>query len=119
VPRHTISFVIICDDPDAPGSEWSHWVLFNVAASVNELPEGASKKNLLPPGSIVGRNDFKITGYGGPCPPSGLHRYFFKLYALDCKLKLNTGATKQEVLLAIRKHVLGMAFIMGKYRRVR
>ena len=90
--RGTKSFALISDDPDAPVGTWVHWVMWNIPADVRELSENAEPKGDLPNGSKQGMSDFKRPGYGGPCPPSGTHRYYFKIYALDTKLDL-AGST--------------------------
>jgi Raf kinase inhibitor-like YbhB/YbcL family protein len=117
-PAGTQSFALIADDPDAPAGTWTHWVLFDLPASTTGLPEGVSQSDELPGGGRQGQNDFRKTGYGGPCPPPGKpHRYFFKLYALDQKLNLKPGSSKQELEQAMHGHILGKAELMGKYRR--
>jgi Raf kinase inhibitor-like YbhB/YbcL family protein len=118
LPAGTQSLALIADDPDAPVGTWTHWVLFDLPAQTASLPEGVPKVDELSTGGRQGRNDFRKIGYGGPCPPPGKpHRYFFKLYALDKKLDLKPGASKQDVELAIRGHILGQAELMGKYQR--
>ncbi len=113
-PKNTKTFALICDDPDAPAGTWVHWVLFNVPPTVTQLPENASGSG------TEGRNDFRKTGYGGPCPPPGKpHRYFFKLYALDASLALKAGATKADVERAMQGHVLAQAQLMGTFGRNR
>jgi len=117
-PANTQSMALIMDDPDAPGSTWVHWVLYDLPANTRELPEGVAKQEQLSSGARQGRNDFEKTGYGGPCPPPGKpHRYFFKLYALDNKLNLKSGATKVELERAMKRHVLAQAELIGKYGR--
>jgi len=117
-PSGVKSFAVIADDPDAPVGTWVHWVVFDVAATTTELPEGLPKSQFLPGGAKQGLNDFKHLGYGGPCPPPGKpHRYFFKLYALDSVLDLKPGATKKEVERAIEKHILAQGELMGLYKR--
>ncbi len=117
-PASAQAFALIMDDPDAPVGTWVHWVLYNLPASTKELPEGVEKTEQLPNGALQGRNDFRKIGYGGPCPPAGKpHRYYFKLYALDRKLDLKTGATKAEVEAAMKGHILGQTQIMGRYGR--
>ncbi|HEU5261309.1 MAG TPA: YbhB/YbcL family Raf kinase inhibitor-like protein [Gemmatimonadales bacterium] len=119
-PRGTAAFAVIANDPDAPAGTWVHWVLYDLPGSAVQLPENVPKTDTLPDlgGAIQGRNDFRRTGYGGPCPPPGpAHRYFFKLYALDAHLKLGPGATKQEVEAAMKGHVLGTAQLVGTYAR--
>ncbi len=117
-PASAQAFALIMDDPDAPVGTWVHWVLYNLPASTKELPEGVEKSEQLSNGALQGRNDFRKIGYGGPCPPPGKpHRYYFKLYALDRKLDLKTGATKAEVEAAMKGHILGQTQIMGRYGR--
>jgi Raf kinase inhibitor-like YbhB/YbcL family protein len=117
-PSGTKSFALICDDPDAPAGTWVHWVLYDVPGTAGQLPEAVDTKPTLADGSRQGTNDFKRTGYGGPCPPRGApHRYFFKLYALDSALGLAPGATKAQVLKAMEGHVKGQAELMGRYGR--
>jgi Raf kinase inhibitor-like YbhB/YbcL family protein len=117
VPEGAKSLALICDDPDAPGKTWVHWVLFNLPPGTRELPEGVPAHARVSGGGVQGTNDFRKVGYGGPCPPSGTHRYIFKLYALDAALGLPAGATKAEVEGAIEGHVLGQATLTGKYSR--
>lgn len=116
-PAGTQSFALICDDPDAPGKTWVHWVLYDLPATSRELPESVPPTATLANGGVHGVNDFGNLGYGGPCPPSGTHRYFFKLYALDQKLGLKPGATKGELLTAMEGHILAVAELMGRYAR--
>ena len=116
-PAGTKSLALIVDDPDAPDPAaprmvWVHWVLYNLPADSQGLPEGVSA---LPPGTREGLNDWKRTGWGGPCPPVGRHRYFFKLYALDKVLPDLGHPTKSELLRAMEGHVLGEAVLMGTY----
>jgi len=99
-PKGTMSFALIMDDPDAPHKTWVHWVLYNIPPAVTEILEGN-----VPKGSTHGINDYEKTDYRGPCPPSGKHRYFFKLYALDQKLELEEGATKEETEQAMVGHI--------------
>lgn len=117
VPDRTQSLALICDDPDAPMGVWVHWVIFNLPADARELPEGVPPQKMLPNGAKQGLNDFRRIGYGGPCPPSGEHRYFFKLFALDAKLDLEAGAKKADLLKAMEGHILSESKLMGKYRR--
>ena len=117
-PPGTKSFALIVDDPDAPSGTWTHWLLFNVPPTVSSLPEGVSKIDELPGGERQGRNDFHKIGYNGPCPPPGKpHRYFFRLYALDGKLDLKPGASKQEIEQAMQSRIRNQAEWIGKYRR--
>jgi len=113
----TQSFALILEDPDAPGGNWVHWVIFNIPATQRSLPEEISTEANLPNGIIQGVTDFRKTGYGGPCPPSGVHRYYFKLYALDATLSLPARATRNDVLNAVKNHVLETAELMGTYSR--
>jgi Raf kinase inhibitor-like YbhB/YbcL family protein len=118
-PIGTKSLVLICDDPDAPGGTWVHWVLYDLPPEVRELPEGVPSQSTLSSGGVQGTNDFRKLGYGGPCPPRGTHRYFFKLYALDTVLNLQTGATKAQVEKAMQGHILTSAELIGRYARSR
>jgi len=118
VPEGTKSFALVCEDPDAPGGMWVHWVAYNIPASVRQLSEGVAKVEALPDGTHQGMNDFRRLGYGGPCPPRGTrHRYFFRLYALDESLALSPKADRGRLLEAMRGHVLGEAELMGTYAR--
>ena len=118
-PAGTGGFALIVDDPDAPAGTWVHWVLYNLPATVFELPENIAKVESLDlDGARQGRNDFRRPGYGGPCPPPGpAHRYFFKLYALAAPLTLKAGAQKRDVEAAMEGHVLATAQLMGTYGR--
>jgi len=117
VPETAKSLALICDDPDAPVGTWVHWVLFNMPASADGLPAGIPPDATLENGARHGTNDFRRLGYGGPCPPGGTHRYFFKLYALDRALDLESGITKARLLEAMKGHILAEAHLMGKYKR--
>jgi hypothetical protein len=116
-PAGTKSFALICDDPDAPMGTWVHWVIYDIPPTATMLAEGITRERDLPGGGTQGINDFRKIGYGGPCPPGGTHRYFFKLYALDTTLGLKPGITKDQLLKAMRGHILAEAQIMGTYRR--
>lgn len=116
-PQGVKSFALISDDPDAPVGTWVHWVMWNIPAEVNGLPEGVQPIKELPDGSKQGISDFHRPGYGGPCPPSGTHRYYFKIYALDTKLDLPDNSTKQSLLAAMKGHILAEGSLMGKYKR--
>ncbi len=118
-PTGTKSFALIADDPDAPIGTWVHWVLFNLPADVRELAENFPPKKNFENGAAHGKNDFGKYGYGGPCPPGGTHRYYFKLYALDDKLDLQPGCTKKDLLQTIKNHTLAESQLMGKYKRQR
>jgi len=117
VPDGTKSIALISDDPDAPMGTWVHWVLFNLPAETRKLEENIPPDKTLPNGARQGVNDSSRVGYGGPCPPSGTHRYFFKIYALDTKLDLAAGARKRELLKAMEGHILGQGQLIGKYKR--
>ncbi len=123
VPEGTRSLVLIVDDPDAPDPAaprmtWVHWVLYNIPPSATGLPEGVSPSD-LPPGTLQGLNDWKRTGYGGPCPPIGRHRYFHKLYALSEVLPDLGTPTKADLLRAMEGKVLERAELVGTYQRKR
>lgn len=118
VPEGTKSFALISDDPDAPMGTWVHWVLYDIPAEKRSLPEKIKKDKVLDDASKQGKTSFMSVGYGGPYPPPGApHRYFFKLYALDKKLNLLPGITKEELLEAMEGHIVGEAELMGKYKR--
>ncbi len=118
VPPQTQSFVLICDDPDAPTGTWVHWVLYNIPAAARELEQGVPAAEVLDDGSRQGLNDFQRFGYGGPCPPPGKrHRYIFTLYALDAPLVLSGPVRKEQVVAAMQPHVLDKATVTGTYKR--
>jgi len=117
LPTGTNSIALISDDPDAPVGTWVHWVLYNLPPDVRALPENIPPKKTLENGAVHGTNDFKRPGYGGPCPPGGTHRYFFKIYALDKKMDLAPGATKAQLVKAMEGHILDSGQLMGKYKR--
>ena len=117
-PANTQSFALIMDDPDAPAGTWVHWVLSDLPGDAKELPEQAPRQEQLASGARQGRNDFGKIGYSGPCPPPGKpHRYFFKLYAVDTKLNLKSGATKADLERAMKPHILAQAELIGRYGR--
>jgi hypothetical protein len=117
-PTGARSFALIADDPDAPRRTWVHWVLYDLPATTMELAEGVPTTEKLQNGAIQGKNDFGKTGYGGPCPPPGpAHHYHFKLYALSDQIRLKPGATKQQVLDAMKGHVIGQTELIGTYKR--
>lgn len=117
-PAQTKTLALICDDPDAPGGTWVHWVLFNVPADTRELGEGVPTKEILGTGAKQGKNDAGTIGYGGPAPPKGkAHRYFFKLYAMDTILDLPAGSTKDQLLAAMKGHIVADGQVMGRYQR--
>ena len=109
-PAATRSLALLMDDPDAPGRTFTHWLVWNIPASVRSLPAGAR-----PP--LEGTNDAGRLGYLGPCPPSGVHRYVFRLYALRAPLRLSRGASRAEFLAALRGRVLAVARLVGRYGR--
>jgi Raf kinase inhibitor-like YbhB/YbcL family protein len=113
-PPGTVTFALVVDDPDAPAGTWVHWVLFDVPATESAIPEGAT-----PRGARDGKNTWGRSGYGGPCPPSGTHRYFFKLYAVDRALGVPPGITAAGLARALQGHVLAEAVLMGRYARTR
>jgi Raf kinase inhibitor-like YbhB/YbcL family protein len=120
-PEGTKSFVLIVDDPDAPDPEapkmtWVHWVLYNIPPDAQGLAEAVLARD-LPPGTLQGRNDWGRTGYGGPCPPIGRHRYFHKFYALDTVLADFGTPTKKQLESAIEGHVLATAELIGTYQK--
>ena len=121
LPVGTKSLALVVEDPDAPDpdaprSTWVHWVLYDMPPDINILPEGSIAEKLEPK-IKQGLNDWKHVGYQGPCPPKGKHRYFFKLYALDTLLTLDAGASKKQVVDAMKGHILSQAQLVGKYRR--
>lgn len=118
-PAGTQSFALIMDDPDAPNGTWVHWVLYNIPASARNLQEDlpVTGKNVDPNAIYVGKNSWRQIAYGGPCPPSGTHRYYFKLYALDIQIGLLPGATKEDVLREMDGHVLAQAELMGTFSK--
>jgi len=117
-PAGTRSFVLICDDPDAPHGTWVHWVLFNLPGETRSLAAAVTPREELESGAKQGRNDFGRLGYGGPCPPKGKpHRYSFRIYALDAPLALEAGVTKGAVVKAMEGHVLAAGELMGTYQR--
>ncbi len=116
-PAGTQSLALIMDDPDAPMGTWDHWLLYNLPADARSLPEGVAPDATRPDGSRHGKNSWGRVGYGGPCPPGGQHRYFFRLYALDIPLDLPAGANKAQLLAAMSGHILAQGELMGTYRR--
>jgi len=116
-PAGTASIAVICDDPDAPMGTFVHWVLFNLPADTTQLAENIPAVDTLPNGAKQGVSDFRRVGYGGPCPPSGTHRYFFKIYAVDAKFDIPGRADKAALLKAMTEHILGQGQLIGKYKR--
>lgn len=119
VPSGTKSLALIADDPDAPAGTWVHWVAWNIPPASTGLREGMGRGASLADGTQQGLSDFRRPGYGGPCPPSGTHRYFFKLYALDTLLELPANTTKAQLEAAMKGHILAQAQTMGIYSRAR
>lgn len=116
-PSGTQSLALIVDDPDAPSGTFVHWVIYGLPPALRALPEGVSMDELPATGGLNGKNGAGSLGYTGPCPPGGVHHYFFRLYALDVKLDSSAGWTKDQLVQAINGHVLGQAELMGTYSR--
>jgi len=117
-PQSTKSFAIICEDPDAPGGTWTHWVLYNLPGDVTELSEGTPRSASSVRGALQGNNDFGRAGYGGPCPPPGAaHHYAFKVFALDSSLDPIANVTKQQLEQAMQSHIVGQGTLVGTYSR--
>lgn len=116
-PAGTKAFAIICDTPDAPTGTWVHWVLYDIPVEVTKLPESVVKKDQLDIGARQGKNDYDQIGYNGPCLPAGEHRFFFRLYALDGFTNMKAGATKDELMNAMKGHILAEGVLMGVYAR--
>lgn len=119
-PGGTKAFALIVDDPDAPDPKapkmtWVHWVIYNLPPTIHGLAEGSSRS--LPAGTREGKNDWKRTGYGGPCPPSGRHRYFHKIYALDAELPDLHEPNKTQLEAAMKGHIIGQAELIGTYQK--
>lgn len=112
VPDNIKSLVLIVDDPDAPSKTWVHWTVFNIDPAVKEVTEDS-----VPQDGVEGMTDFGTRGYGGACPPSGTHRYFFKLYALDTVLNLNSNSDKKAIEQAMQNHILQSCELVGLYKR--
>jgi len=112
MPDGTKSLALIIDDPDAPRGVWTHWLVWNINPEIKEISE-----NFVPNGAIQGTTSFRKVGYDGPCPPSGIHRYFFKVYALDIMLNLPFSADALQLETIMKGHILGNAELMGKYGR--
>ncbi|AHE67172.1 YbhB/YbcL family Raf kinase inhibitor-like protein [Legionella oakridgensis] len=112
-PAGTKSYALIMEDPDAPSGIWDHWILFNIPAN----QQGLSANTEIPAGAMIGLNSWGNTKYQGPCPPSGTHHYYFKLYALDTVLSLNSSANKQDVINAMQDHILAEDVLIGLYTK--
>lgn len=117
LPDGAQSLALIADDPDAPSGTFVHWVLYNLPRDTLRLPEDVPAQETLPSGAVQGLNGAGRIGYVGPCPPSGTHRYFFKIYALDTELDLEPGATKEDLVSVTEEHILAEGRLMGTYRR--
>ncbi len=115
LPQGTKSLALIMDDPDAPLGTWVHWVIYNIPPTRTGLEEALPSEERLADGSLQGKNSWRRIGYGGPCPPSGTHRYYFRLYALDSMLSLAPGAMKEQLLQAMQGHILAQAEWMGTF----
>ena len=116
-PLETKSFALVMDDPDASVGTWIHWVLYDIPAEINMLEEAMPASEDLPNGGKQGKNSWGRFGYGGPCPPSGTHRYVFKLYALDAILYLSPGSNKEKLLQTLNGHILTSTELIGLYER--
>ncbi len=112
IPEEAKSIALIVDDPDAPSGTYVHWVVWNIDPSVRRIEEDS-----VPHGAVRGTNDFRRLDYGGPCPPSGVHRYYFKFYALDTMLDLASGSTKTDLEHAMEGHIIARGMLMGRYTR--
>jgi Raf kinase inhibitor-like YbhB/YbcL family protein len=117
IPDGTKSFALICEDPDAPMGIWVHWVIYNIRPDTQGLPPNIPPKETLPNGAMQGKNDFRKIGYGGPKPPSGIHRYYLRIYALDEELGLLPGATKDQLQRAMKGHILSQGQLMGTHAK--
>ncbi len=111
VPKGTKTLVLIMDDPDAPMGTWNHWIMWNIP------PKSQIEENSVPKGAVQGKNSWNRNDYGGPCPPSGTHRYYFRLYALDKTLDLPPSAGKKDVETAMKGHILAEAVLMGTFKK--
>lgn len=111
------TFAIIVNDPDAPGGNFIHWIIFNIPDSILSLPEDVTPMRNIPEEAALGTNSFGHIGYNGPCPPSGAHRYFFRIYGLDTSIKLEAGIEENDLLKAMKNHVVAEGELMGKYKR--
>jgi Raf kinase inhibitor-like YbhB/YbcL family protein len=117
-PGATKSFALVMDDPDAPvAGGYTHWLVYNIPATANHIPENAPNQDRLPGGGLQGKNDSGTYGYTGPCPPSGTHRYYFRLYALDVELDPRAGANRASLQQAMKGHVLAQGELLGRYKR--
>ena len=117
IPPGAASLVLVCDDPDAVSGVWDHFLIFNLSPATPGRPAGLPALATYPEGSLSGKNSWGRFGYGGPCPPFGVHRYVFTLYALDARLELAAGADKRDILRAAKGHILAAATLIGRYGR--
>lgn len=117
IPEEAQSLALICDDPDAPGGTFTHWVVYNIPRNTVNFPEALPSFKTLPNGAKQGVSSFGTLGYKGPAPPSGVHRYFFKLYALNAVLDLEPGATRAQLEKLMTRRIVGETQLMGKYQR--
>jgi len=117
LPPNTKAVALTVDDPDAPLKTWVHWVVYDLPPTTTQLGENLKAGDTLPAGGKQGTNDFRKLSYGGPCPPSGVHRYFFKLYALDQPTALKPGANEDDLMQAMDGHILARGELMGTYKR--
>jgi Raf kinase inhibitor-like YbhB/YbcL family protein len=111
VPAGAKALVLIADDPDAPGGLFTHWAIWNLSPQTSNVAEGSA------PSGVHGTNDFGKSGYGGPCPPSGTHRYYFRVFALDRQIDLAAGAKRSQLDGAMKGHVIAQGELMGRYSR--
>ena len=111
VPSRAKSLALVVDDPDAPSGLFTHWMVWNISPQTNTIAEGSTPKG------VHGTNDFGKSGYGGPCPPSGTHRYYFKIFALDRELDLPPGTKRNQLVAAMKGHVVAQGELMGRYSR--
>ena len=116
-PANTASFALIVDDPDAPVGTYTHWVIYDMPATNQGLPQDVAPQPILNDGTSQGKNSANHQNYDGPCPPSGTHRYFFKLYALDTRLNLGPGATADQLRKAMQGHILAQGELMGTFSK--
>jgi Raf kinase inhibitor-like YbhB/YbcL family protein len=116
-PDGTKSYAVVVDDPDAPVGTWVHWVIYDIPSDVTSLAEGQGRGKTLDCGAVHGVNDFRRHGYGGPCPPGGTHRYFFRVYAVDTVTGRGPGMSKKNLLKFLEGHVLAEGMLMGRYSR--
>lgn len=111
------TYVLIVEDPDAPSGNFTHWIVYNIPAKINSLMQNSTPTKNVTDEILMGTNDFGRIGYGGPCPPSGIHRYFFRIYGLDTAVHMDSGATKREILKQIEGHIIARGELMGRYQR--